>query len=128
MKEALDNKIYTGHRFDNSLLDSLIANEFTVTIKNYAEFNGLSSRIHEGKSVPYFVKGPMGKGLDLHHSGTHIAFVAGTGVLTFIDLVAHLIRKNLNLLRANERAMLSEEGFKFILCTSYHSREDAIAF
>ena len=37
----------------------------------------------------------MGKGLDIQSTGTHIAFTAGTGCLVFLDLVAHLIRKNL---------------------------------
>jgi len=38
----------------------------------------------------------MGKGLDLQQSGVHIAFTAGTGILPFLDLVAFLIRYNLN--------------------------------
>ncbi len=38
----------------------------------------------------------MGKGLDLRSSGVHIAFTAGTGILPFLDLVAFLIRYNLN--------------------------------
>ena len=37
----------------------------------------------------------MGKGLDIQSTGTHIAFTAGTDCLVFLDLVAHLIRKNL---------------------------------
>lgn len=37
-------------------------------------------------------KSIMGKGLNLKKDGTYVAFVAGTGVLTFIDLVAILIR------------------------------------
>jgi hypothetical protein len=44
----------------------------------------------------------MGKGLDIKPEGTHIAFSAGTGCLVFIDLVAHLIRKNLGLLDPDE--------------------------
>ena len=32
--------------------------------------------------------GPLGKGLLLEKEGVHIAFAAGTGVLSFIDLVA----------------------------------------
>lgn len=42
----------------------------------------------------YFVKGPMGKGLRLQPSGTHVAFCAGTGVLVFLDLVACLLIRN----------------------------------
>lgn len=44
----------------------------------------------------------MGKGLDIQKGGVHIAFTAGTGILVFVDLVAHLIRKNLGLLSADE--------------------------
>ena len=40
----------------------------------------------------------MGKGLCIGTTGTHIAFTAGTGILVFVDLVAHMIRKNLGLL------------------------------
>jgi hypothetical protein len=38
----------------------------------------------------------MGKGLDLKPSGVHVAFTAGTGILPFLDIVAYLIRYNLN--------------------------------
>jgi hypothetical protein len=38
----------------------------------------------------------MGKGLDLQPTGVHVAFTAGTGILPFLDLVAFLIRYNLN--------------------------------
>jgi hypothetical protein len=33
----------------------------------------------------------MGTGLDIQTSGIHIAFAAGTGILVFVDLIAHLI-------------------------------------
>lgn len=48
------------------------------------------------------ISGPMGKGLDPQSSGVHMAFTAGTGNLIFLDLVAHLIRKNLGLLTPEE--------------------------
>ena len=44
--------------------------------------------------------GPMGKGLSVQSEGVHIAFAGGTGVLTFIDLVAHLALENLRLIDA----------------------------
>ena len=50
----------------------------------------------------YEFQGPMGKGLEIQRKGTHIAYTAGTGVLVFVDLVAHLIRKNLRLLSKEE--------------------------
>ena len=42
----------------------------------------------------YYIQGPMGKGLGLHREsrGLHIAFVGGTGVFPFLDLVAYLLR------------------------------------
>jgi len=49
----------------------------------------------------------MGKGLDIQPDGTHIAFTAGTGILIFVDLVAHLIRKNLGQLEKHEEQQLS---------------------
>ena len=33
----------------------------------------------------------LGKGLGLKKEGHYVAYAAGTGVLVFIDLVAHLI-------------------------------------
>lgn len=33
----------------------------------------------------------MGKGLNPSKDGKHVAYAAGTGVLVFLDLVAHLI-------------------------------------
>ena len=42
----------------------------------------------------FYVKGPMGKGLQLSQRGIHIAFCAGTGALIFLDLVAYLLIKN----------------------------------
>lgn len=63
---------------------------------------GLSIRIAESKEALFQIQGPMGKGLDIQPSGTHIAFTAGTGILVFVDLVAHLIRKNLGQLDKQE--------------------------
>ena len=40
----------------------------------------------------------MGKGLRVQRDGVHIAFAAGTGALCFVDLVAHLIQANLDIL------------------------------
>ena len=42
----------------------------------------------------FFVKGPMGKGLQIEERGIHLAFCAGTGVLVYLDLVGHLILRN----------------------------------
>ena len=36
----------------------------------------------------------MGKGLQIEERGVHVAFCAGTGVLVFLDIVAHLMIRN----------------------------------
>ena len=55
--------------------------------------------MNEGnEKIVYEVQGPMGKGLEIEREGVHEAFSAGTGALTFLDLVAHLIKKGLKLL------------------------------
>jgi hypothetical protein len=36
--------------------------------------------------------GPIGKGLMVEENGVHVAFAAGTGILTFMDLIAAVAR------------------------------------
>jgi len=52
----------------------------------------LSAHIHGsvGQSKVQ-IEGPLGIGLGIKPRGRHVAFAAGTGILVFIDLVAHLI-------------------------------------
>ena len=66
--------------------------EVICTIKNYNAVGGVSHRIHNAYNDLYQVKGLLGKGLGIHQEGNHVAFVAGTGMLVFVDLVAFLIR------------------------------------
>ena len=47
-----------------------------------------------GPESTYYIKGPMGRGLQLQPEGLHVAFCAGTGALVFLDLVSHLIINN----------------------------------
>ena len=104
INEALLNNSKKEY-FDSSLFIEEDVNYLSFTIKNYNKSGGLSKSIHENKeneSVLYKIKGPMGKGLKVEKTGTHIAFTAGTGVLLFLDLVAHLIRKILNQLSREE--------------------------
>jgi hypothetical protein len=42
----------------------------------------------------FWVKGPMGMGLSLDLNGQNFVFVAGTGILVFLDLVARLALLN----------------------------------
>ena len=64
----------------------------------------------------------MGLGLDIRTEGTHIAFTAGTGVLVFLDLVAHLLRKNLGILTTTEDGFLHQSRFKLVLFVSFPSK------
>ena len=67
----------------------------------------------------------MGKGLDIQSDGTHVAFTAGTGILVFIDLVAHLTRKVLGLLTEEENSQLSIK-FRFVLYAAFPKEEEGI--
>lgn len=67
----------------------------------------------------------MGKGLQVEKLGVHIAFTAGTGSLLFLDLVAHLIRKNLQMLNLDEDEKLDSHSFKFVFYMSFQSREES---
>jgi hypothetical protein len=84
----------TDSSLNTDVLNSSPSDSFLFTIKNYASERGLSFRFfdkyHDG--LPYQVTGPIGKGLITSTEGVHIAFAAGTGVLTFIDLVAQVAR------------------------------------
>ena len=66
--------------------------EIVCTIKNYNKVGGVSQRVHTAYNDLYQIKALLGKGLGIHQEGNHVAFVAGTGVLVFVDLVAFLIR------------------------------------
>lgn len=78
----------------------------------------------------FYIKGPMGKGLQLQPSGTHVAFCAGTGALVFLDLVAQLLI--LNCFKhdgkglPDEMANFFQPGFKLHLYAAFASREQAI--
>ena len=64
----------------------------------------------------------MGKGLQLT-SGKNIAFAAGTGMLVFVDLIAHMILKRVaekggpNLLAGTQPSLPND--FKLELYTSF---------
>lgn len=85
-------------------------------------------KIFDDKKSSYLIKGPMGKGLDIRKEGTHVAITAGTGVLVFLDLVAHLLRKNLGLLSEAENLQLNAKNFKFVLFVSFPTKNDIIGY
>ena len=59
------------------------------TIKNYKQPTGLSCKFWQ-QNETFEVKGPMGKPLGVSSTGLHVCFAGGTGVLPFMDLVAHV--------------------------------------
>lgn len=64
-----------------------------ITCKNYNLIGGMSHNLHnELEGEQFQVKALLGKGLDLQRNMTYAAFVGGTGVLVFMDLIALLLR------------------------------------
>jgi hypothetical protein len=41
----------------------------------------------------YNFQGMLGRGLNVKPKGKYVAFAAGTGILVFLDLVAHIIMR-----------------------------------
>ena len=108
-------------------LDDKKADEFQVVIKNYDNPKGLSQKLTKADaSIEYEIKGPLGKGLNPFSNGIHIAFTGGTGILPFIDLVAHLARKALKLMDEEDDAQLEPDLFKFVLFASFPDKYEAI--
>ena len=68
----------------------------------------------------------MGKSLEIQKKGVHIAITAGTGALVFLDIVAHLLKKNLNLVSDEEDEMTDLKKFKFVFFCAFSKKEEAI--
>jgi len=105
-------------------------------IKNYKKVTGLSFRFFDDNNQHKFeVAGPYGKGLIQNKRGTHVAFAAGTGVFSFIDLVAYLAIRNLRPIgftasknsASNVGDNLPDNDFKFVLYVSFPNRKESIA-
>jgi hypothetical protein len=80
---------------------------------------------HECKN-DYHIKGPMGRGIILNTTGTHVAFTCGTGCLAFMDLVALLLKHNIMIDDVTNYPF--EPNFKFIFYVSFSKKEDCIGF
>lgn len=127
LKQGLETDAGSKITFNKDYLSEFNQRDIIVSIKNYNQPKGLSKAIHEATPDEVFtIQGPLGKGLGIQPSGVHIAFTAGTGILVFVDLVAHLIRKNLNLLPIEEHQLLQKD-FKFVLFVSFPNRKDSVA-
>ena len=112
-----------------------------LTMKNYNHSNGLSAYVYNSihnhnqdatNKEKFEIKGPLGAGLELQPTGTYVGFAAGTGVLVFLDLVAHLILRlvanngEINIFEGQTAPLVDITSFKLILYTSFASREEAI--
>lgn len=65
----------------------------------------------------------MGRSLDPDLNGTNIAFAAGTGTLTFMDIVGAIARHNLKIQELPEPL---GPDFKFYLYVSFPDRSDSV--
>jgi NAD(P)H-flavin reductase len=97
IREFLAQGIYTP--IDPSHFEEKAGRSMTFTLKNYGTKSGLSASLSDPLKTnsTFLIKGPMGTGLGAAESGTYVIVTAGTGILVFLDLIAHLIRKNLSL-------------------------------
>lgn len=88
---ALDDE--TSEGFPYKLFDDSDKPNMLFNVKYYKTNRGVSEKIHRvpQRNLLYEVSGPLGHGLKINKQGLHIAFAAGTGILCFIDLVAHLV-------------------------------------
>ena len=111
------------------LLPTQDQNSMIFTVKNYRRESCVSEKFfRKSGALEFEVKGPMGKGLQVQRTGVHVAFAAGTGVLTFMDLVAHIAAANLNLngkLGVDPNDCI-DDGFKLVLHVAYQQKIDAI--
>lgn len=78
-------------------MDKEDKNSIFLTCKNYFTEKGVATQLNnqevDKKPETWFVKGPMGMGLDFKNNGHNIVFTGGTGILVFLDLVAKLVLK-----------------------------------
>lgn len=69
-------------------------------------------------------KGPMGKSLGVKRYGNHLAFAAGTGAITFMDLSAYVARFVMGELDEKESAEIADD-FRFEYYVSYFNEEQS---
>jgi ferredoxin-NADP reductase len=102
---------------------------FSLTLKAYWECNGLSKRLFESSAArdgaTYMIKGPMGKSLGVKRNGTHLAFAAGTGAITFMDTAAYVARFVMGEMDEEEKANIGED-FKFVYYVTYFNDEQSV--
>lgn len=111
----------------------------SFTVKNYKKADGVSMRFfEEGEELE--IEGPFGIGLNPSFDQVYVAFAAGTGILTFMDLVERLAHQNLGIVPKRLGLAHSQhsdsddygelcdfsEKFKLHLYVSFPSAEEAV--
>lgn len=95
-------------------ITSLAAKMHKIKVETYANMMPLDNQI-------YLLKGPMGPGIQAQENGLHIAFVAGTGMLTIMDLVARQILEVTGIIPPEERQL--QKDFKLVIFSTFYSRQ-----
>lgn len=72
----------------------------------------------------FMCKGPMGKSLGVKRSGQHLAFGAGTGSITFMDLSAFIARYVMGEMDEKESELIADD-FKFTFYVTYFNRKQS---
>lgn len=115
-------------RLDQSLYSMASAKNFSLTLKAYWDARGLSARMFESSmsrdGTEFMCKGPLGKSLGVKRSGQHLAFGAGTGAITFMDLSAFVARYVMGEMDEKEAAEIGDD-FKFTFYVTYFNRKQS---
>jgi Cytochrome b5-like Heme/Steroid binding domain len=115
-------------RLDQSLYQLRPSTNFSLTLKAYWDAKGFSARMFQSSAAndgsEWMVKGPLGKSLGVKKSGQHIAFAAGTGAITFMDLSAYVARFVMGEMDENEAYQIADD-FKFTYYVTYFNEEQS---
>jgi len=116
-------------RLEQSLYSLQNSDNFSLTLKAYWDARGLSARMFETSmardKTQYMCKGPLGKSLGVKRSGEHLAFGAGTGAITFMDLSAYVARIIMGEAVDEVDAQKLEDDFKFTYYVTYFNRKQS---
>lgn len=113
--------------FDFKLLDSEDTNSIFVTCKDYNTVRGVATQLHNqltetgDQNDGWYVKGPMGLGLEMLHNGPNFVFAGGTGILVYLDLVAKIV-----ISLCDGKASEFGDQFKLVLFYTAPSEKEAI--
>ena len=109
---------------------SAVTTEAAFDLKRGDAANAVTGQMRPVEEM-FNIKGPMGRGLEIKPHGLHVAFCAGTGVLVFLDLVAHLLMRNVFQSRLPEdkvepQFLRLKEDFEFHLYVAFTDADQTI--